>query len=286
MRLPARYILAAVMAIFALVSYYAVRQENPVTGETQHVSLSPEQETTLGLEAAPQMAGQMGGLLPDEQVQAYVNRVGQAVVAKSRANKGPYEYQFHVLADPETINAFALPGGQIFITAALLGLLENEAQLAGVLAHEVGHVVGRHAAEHLAKGRLGQVLAGAAGMATSDADRPGSGMTAAALASMVAQLTMLRYGRNDELEADGLGVEFMSEAHYDPRAMLGVMDILERATSGQGRGPSWLQTHPDPGNRREQIQQRIAEAFPNGVPTEYDTGDTGRFGAMQSQLRR
>lgn len=281
MRFSARLIFAAAMVIFALVSYFSVRQENPVTGETQHVSLSPDEETALGLEAAPQMAGEMGGLHSSEQVQHYVNQVGQTVVANSRAVKGPYQYQFHVLADDQTVNAFALPGGQIFITSALLSKLENEAQLAGVLGHEVGHVVGRHAAEHLAKGQLSQLLVGAAGVAGSD---QGSGQGAAVIASVVANLTSLRYGRKDELEADTLGIEFMGEAQYDPRAMIGVMDILENASGGQGRGPSWLQSHPDPGNRRDSIRQRIAEDFPNGIPGGRGEGNTAAFQAVQAQL--
>lgn len=282
MRFSGRLLIAVFMVIFGLVSYYSTRQENPVTGETQHVSISPEQEVALGLEAAPQMAEQMGGLHPSEQVQRYVDQVGQTVVNKSRAKNGPYAYQFHVLADNQTVNAFALPGGQIFITAALLAQLEGEAQLAGVLGHEVGHVVGRHAAEHLAKGQLGQILTGAAGVAASDQN--GGGQGAAMVASMVAQVTMLKYGRQDELESDALGVGFMSEAGYDPRAMIGVMDILENAAGGQGRGPSWLQSHPDPGNRREHILQRISELFSGNVPEELKTGDPVTFREMQAQL--
>ncbi|MEO5573755.1 MAG: M48 family metallopeptidase [Gammaproteobacteria bacterium] len=282
MRLPIRLLIAAAMVIFAVVSYFSVRQENPVTGETQHISLSPDQEIALGLEAAPQMAGQMGGLYPNEQVQDYVNRIGQTVVANSRAKNGPYQYQFHVLADDQTVNAFALPGGQIFITSALLSKLENEAQLAGVLGHEIGHVIGRHAAEHLAKGKLSQLLVGAAGVAGSD--QMGGGQGTAMIASVVANLTSLQYGRKDELESDTLGIDFMAEAGYDPRAMVGVMDILENASGGQGRGPSWLQSHPDPGNRRESIRQRIAEKFPNGVSDTRGTGDEHAFRAMQAQL--
>lgn len=280
MRLSPRLLIAAALILFGLFSYYAARQENPVTGEVQHVSLSPDQEVALGLEAAPQMAGQMGGLHPSAQVQGYVNAVGQKVVDNSRASQGPYQYQFHVLADPQTVNAFALPGGQIFITAGLFAKLQNEAQLAGVLGHEVAHVVGRHAAEHMAKGQLGQLLVGAAGVAASD--QMGSGQAAAAVASMVAQLTMLKYGRTDELEADQLGVIFMSEAGYDPRAMIGVMDILENASGGSARAPSWLQSHPDPGNRRARIQQIITEQFSTGAPD--NSGDPMQFSAMQGQL--
>lgn len=283
MRFLMRAGIAAVMVVFALITYCSTRQENPVTGETQHISMTPDQEIALGLEAAPQMAGQMGGLHPSERVQEYVDNVGRAVVARSSAQKGPYEYRFHVLADAQTVNAFALPGGQIFITSGLLARLENEAQLAGVLGHEVGHVVGRHAAEHIAKGELSQRLVNAAGVAAYDPGSPGGGMAASAVAAMVAKLTTLRYGRNDELEADSLGIDFMSEADYDPRAMSGVMDVLEGATTGQGGGPDWLQTHPDPGNRRERIREIIEEKFSGNAAT-LSTGDPAQFRAIQAEL--
>lgn len=276
--------IALVMVIFGLVAYFSATQENPITGETQRVSLSPDQEVALGLEAAPVMAREMGGLHPDGQVRAYVGEVGNRVVAQSTAKTSPYRFQFHVLADPKTVNAFALPGGQIFITAALLSQLQNEAQLAGVLGHEVGHVIGRHAAEHMAKGQLTQILVGAAGVAGMDPGSPGSGQRAAMIASMVGNVVNLRYGRNDELESDSLGIRFMSEAGYDPRAMIGVMDILENASGGAARGPEWLQTHPNPGNRRETIKQEIAQKFPQGPPPNLSTRGSGLFDQIKQRL--
>jgi predicted Zn-dependent protease len=275
--------IALVMVVIGLVSYFSATQENPITGETQRVSISPDQEVALGLEAAPVMAREMGGLHPDPKVQAYVNQVGSRIVAKSAAQDSPYKFQFHVLADPRTVNAFALPGGQIFITAALLAQLQNEAQLAGVLGHEIGHVIGRHAAEHMAKGQLTQILVGAAGVAGFDPGSPGSGQRAAVIASMVGSIVNLRYGRNDELESDVLGVRFMTEAGYDPRAMIGVMEILEKASGGPG-GPEWLQTHPNPGNRRENLKQVIAKQFPEGIPQGVSVGDSSLFAAVQSRL--
>lgn len=276
--------IALVMVIFGLVTYFSTTQDNPITGEKQRVAISPEQEVALGLEAAPVMAREMGGLHPDRQVQAYVSEVGNRVVKTSGAKGTPYRFQFHLLADPKTVNAFALPGGQIFITAALLSQMQNEAQLAGVLGHEVGHVIGRHAAEHMAKGQLTQILVGAAGVAGMDPGSPGSGQRTAIIASMVGNVVNLRYGRNDELESDALGIRFMSEAGYDPRALIGVMEILEKA-SGGGRGaPEWLQTHPDPGNRREAIKQEIAAKFPQGIPSELSTTGSGQFEEIKRRL--
>ena len=272
------------MVVFGLVTYFSATQENPITGETQRVAISPDQEVALGLEAAPVMAREMGGLHPNSQVQAYVNEVGRRVVAESAAKNSPYRFQFHVLADPRTVNAFALPGGQVFITAALLGQLQNEAQLAGVLGHEIGHVIGRHAAEHMAKGQLTQILVGAAGVAGMDPGSPGSGQRAAVIASMVGNIVNLQYGRNDELESDTLGIRFMSEAGYDPRAMIGVMDILEKASGGGRGGPEWLQTHPNPGNRRENLKQIIEKNFPQGVPANLSTRGSGSFEEVKRRL--
>ncbi len=272
-----RYIIAIVLALVGLFTYFGSQQDNPITGESQRVAISPDQEVALGIEAAPQMAAQMGGLHPDETLQAYLNAAGRAIVDKSGAKDSPYQYRFHLLRDPDTVNAFALPGGQIFITAALFKKLENEAQLMGVLGHEVGHVVGRHAAEHMAKGQLANVLAGAAGVAAAD-------YRASAVANMVAQVTALQYGRKDELEADSLGLRFMSEAQFDPRALINVMSILENASGGRARGPEWLQSHPNPGNRRESIKQYIAEKFPDGVPANFQTGNAQRFSQMQARL--
>ena len=265
-----RQMVAVVIAAGALLSYYGSREVNPVTGETQHIAISQEQEVALGLRSAPEMAEQFGGLEQDAETQEDIESVGQGIVKRSGAAKTSYEFRFRVLRDPRTVNAFALPGGPIFITRALLDRLHNEAQLAGVLAHEIGHVVGRHSAEHIAKSQLAQGLVGAVGVATSD-DRGGQG--GAQLAAVVAQLIQLRYGRNDELESDALGVNFMSEAGYDPRTLIEVMEILEKSSGGgDGRRPEFLSTHPDPGNRRERIQEAINRRFPNGIPPELTVG--------------
>lgn len=257
------------MAVVGLVSYYGYRQVNPVTGETQHISLTQDQEVALGLQSAPQMAAEFGGLDPDSDVQSGVSEVGQRIVTRSVAGKTPYQFRFQVLADAETVNAFALPGGPVFITRALLNRLENEAQLAGVLGHEVGHVVGRHSAEQIATSQFAQTLVGAVGVATSNGE--GGGQQAAYLAGFVGQMVQLKYGREDELQADSLGVDLMSEGGYDPRALINVMEILARS-SGGSRQPEFLSSHPDPGDRQEKIREAIAKRFPSGVPADLSLG--------------
>jgi beta-barrel assembly-enhancing protease len=260
-----RLIIGIVMALLALAGYYGSRSFNPVTEEVQHVDISPEQEVALGLQAAPEMAQQFGGLHPDQQAQGLVDRICRELVTQTSAKDTPYEFDCHVLADEQTINAFALPGGQVFITAGLMDRLQTEGQLAGVLGHEIGHVVARHGAEHIAKARLTQDLTGAAVIATYDPENPSSQRNAA-VAALIGQLVNMRFGRQDELESDRLGVRFLAEAGYDPSSMIEVMRILEEASGGGARQPEFFSTHPNPDNRIASIQAAIAERFPQGVP--------------------
>lgn len=242
-------IIGLIYAGFTLVKYYSNTQVNPITGEEQHVSLSPEQEIAIGLQSTPRMMQQHGGLHPDERAQQHVDAVGARLVNNSIARRSGYQYDFHLLADPRVINAFALPGGQVFITAALYSQLENEDQLAGILGHEIGHVIHRHGAERMAKTELTSGLTGAAVLASGDYET-------AQAAKMIGNLINMKYGRDQELESDDFGVRLMVEAGYDAEALIGVMDILERA-SGGNRKPEFQSTHPSPENRREIIREAI-----------------------------
>jgi len=258
-----RLLIAAALAIMAVAGYVGQKSENEITGETQYVALTHEQEVALGLEAVPQIAAEFGGLV-DHPIADYVADVGKRVALGVGEKSNLYDYEFHVLADDQTVNAFALPGGQIFVTVAMLKSLESEAELAGVLGHEVGHVVGRHGAEHLAKQQLGQGLVGAAGAASWDPDSPGSAQQAAMVAAAVNQLVQLKYSRSDELESDALGVKFLKESKYDPGAMIGVMQALQRASKGRGGEPEFFQTHPDPENRIARLRELVGDDSGHG----------------------
>ena len=252
-----RLIIAAVMVLISLVGYYGARSYNPVTDEVQHVSITPEQEVALGLQAAPSMAEQHGGLHPDQQAQQRVDRICHELVEKTAAKQTDYQFDCHVLADESTVNAFALPGGQVFITAGLMAKLKTEEQLAGVLGHEIGHVVARHGAEHIAKQKLTQGLTGAAVIASYDPNNPASRRNAG-VALVIGQLVNMRFGRQDELESDRLGVRFLSEAGYDPREMIEVMKVLAESGGGS-RQPEFFSTHPNPENRIANIEAAIRE---------------------------
>ncbi|MBT8271759.1 MAG: M48 family metalloprotease [Flavobacteriaceae bacterium] len=243
-----KLLIGAGIILFAVIKYCSSAEVNPYTGEKQHIALSEEQEIALGIQVAPQMAQQHGGLYPDERYQAFVDQVGQRLVNSSIARETNYKYDFHLLADEQTINAFALPGGQIFITYALFSKLENEDQLAGVLGHEIGHVIGRHSAERMAKQGLTQgILSGVA---------VGIDPNTAQGAAAIAQMLNMQYGRDDELQSDDLGVKFMLRAGYNAEEMIGVMEIL-KAAAGPNRVPERMSTHPDPENRMEKIREAI-----------------------------
>ena len=244
-------LIAIFLAGFALCKYYSNSQFNEVTGVTQHVSITPEQEIALGLNSYPAMVEQFGGLHPDAEAQKFVKAVGQRIVQQSDAKDTPYQYDFHLLYDPDVVNAFALPGGQVFITQALFNQLETEDQLAGVFGHEIGHVVARHGAERIAKQELTQGLTGAAVIASGD-------YQTAQAAQMIASLVNMSYGRDQELQSDDLGVRFMVESGYDPEALVGVMQILEKA-SGGSQQPEFMSTHPSPENRVQRIREAIAK---------------------------
>jgi predicted Zn-dependent protease len=268
-----RILAGLAIAAIGLITYFSRTQTNPVTGEKQHIAMSVDQEKALGLQAAPEMASKMGGALdpkrdPDAKM---VAEVGHKLVRSTEASKSPYvgNFNFYLLDDRQTINAFALPGGQIFITRALFDKLQDESELAGVLGHEVGHVINRHSAEHMAKGQLGQMLVGAVAVGASD--ERGRGQMAAMAAAMANQMLQLKYGRGDESESDAYGLKLMGQAGYDPRGMLDVMQVLKEAGGGRKQA-EWTSSHPLPENRFTEVKQIIAQQYPNGVPTSLTRG--------------
>ncbi|MEM6865895.1 MAG: M48 family metalloprotease [Bacteroidota bacterium] len=240
-----RIFIGLAIVAFAFIRRCNNKEENPYTGRVQNINMTADQEIAIGLQSAPEMAQQHGGLYPDERMQALVDAVGNRLVQNSIARETPYQFDFHLLADNRTINAFALPGGQCFITYALFSQLD-ESQLAGVLGHEIGHVIGRHSAERIAESNFWQTLTMGASV----------GGDMGGLVSGIGQNTLLKNGRGDELESDELGVLLMIQSGYDPNSMIKVMEIL-RASAGTNRVPEFQSTHPDPENRIEKIKEAI-----------------------------
>jgi predicted Zn-dependent protease len=240
-----RLLIGLVVIAFAFLRRCSQQETNPYTGRTQAISLSPDQEIAIGLQSAPQMAQQHGGLHPDKRYQDKVGDVGNRLINNSVAKETPYKYEFHLLKDQNTINAFALPGGQIFITYALFSKLENEDQLAGVLGHEIGHVLGKHSNERITNAGFWKYFV--MGAAAVDME---------SIVQQYGQGSLMKNGRGDELESDELGVLFMLNAGYNPEEMIGVMEIL-KATAGPNIIPEFKSTHPDPENRIEKIREAI-----------------------------
>ncbi len=250
-------LLGLLYAGYQVISYYSKTEYNEITGQKQRIGLTKNQEIQLGLQSAPHMAKQHGGLHPDNKAQEYVDRVGKKLVLNSIAASSGYEFDFHLLTDPQTINAFALPGGQVFITQALFSKLQNEDQLAGILGHEIGHVLARHGAQRVAKDQLTKGLANAAVLVTGD-------HSGGQLAAMIGSVVGMKYGRGQELESDDLGIRLMMKSGYNPEEMVGVMKIL-KAASGGGRQPEFFSTHPNPENRIEKILESIQKYKNQGL---------------------
>jgi predicted Zn-dependent protease len=270
-----RLLIALAVALFAVISYYAKPGDrNEVTGETERVALTEEaDEVQLGLQAAPEMVGMHGGPSLDMQAQRNVQQLGRELLAAldrdleehnrehpddPRSNPYREAFRFTLLADPQTVNAFALPGGQVFFTQALYDRLSTVGQIAGVLGHEVGHVLSRHSNKQMARAGMFQGIAGAIGVLGGD-------VNSARMGQMVGAVLSTKYGREAELESDKWGVRLMEMAGYDPRSMIDVMRVLDEAGGGGGP-PEFLSTHPKPANRVEYIKQVIAEEFPEGLP--------------------
>lgn len=251
-----RLIMAAGLILVSLFTYFSSQSTNPITKENQHISMSPDQEIAMGLQAAPEVANEFGGLDPSAADQQRVKQIGQRIVQSSPAHTTPYQFDYHLLADREVVNAFALPGGQIFITRALYEKLPSDSELAGVLGHETAHVVARHSAEQIAKAQLTQGLTGAAVIAACDPNSPTGCIAASQVGALVGQLINMQYSRSDENESDWLGVCFMNDSGYNPQDMVKVMQVLASLSQGQ-RQPEFMSSHPDPGNRITSIQQDI-----------------------------
>jgi len=266
--IKARLLIALAIAAFALISYYTKPGDiNQVTGESERVAMTEEsQEIQLGLQAAPEMVGQHGGPSRNAADQERVSQVGMRLLntlqdhLEAKGFNNPYlnSFRFTLLADSRTVNAFALPGGQVFITQALYNRLETEGQLAGVLGHEIGHVLARHGNKRMAKQGLFQGLAGAIGVL-------GGTNQSAQMAQMISSVLAMKFGRDDELESDDWCVRLCGMSGYDPHAMIGVMKILAEASGGKSQ-PEFFSTHPSPPNRIEKIKAVIAREYPQGVP--------------------
>jgi len=249
---------ASSLLLSALLSYSCVTDIVPATGERRYLGYSWQQEVEIGKQVSKEVAS-LFGIYRDPKATRYVTEVGNRVLATSHLRRPGIDEQirgtpitFGVLDSP-IINAMALPGGYIYVTRGMLAHLNNEDQLATVLAHEIGHIAARHAARQAWQQKIGQGLLLGGALLGQGLGLPVQELLN--LGGMAAQLIFLRYSREDELEADRLGAEYSSAAGYDPREVIGLFETLNRIQEKEGQGmPGFLATHPDPGARIERIR--------------------------------
>lgn len=246
----------SLVALFALLPL-AGCTTNEATGRNQFLPMSWEEELEIGAQAAPEFVEQSGGQLPDQSVVNYVSELGARLAAQSEMPDIPWE--FYVL-DSQVINAFALPGGKVFMSRGLIEKMDNEAQLAGVLGHEIGHVTARHGNERMGKALLAQGLILAVGIGGAVSDNEWMQVLGVGTAAG-GQLFLLKYSRSNELEADALGVRYMSKLGYNPVGQVQVMEILREASGGSAQ-PEWLSTHPASDTRIEALEAIITKEYP------------------------
>jgi predicted Zn-dependent protease len=244
---------ASILCVLALYSCAT----NPATGKKQLMLVSEGQEASMGLEADQQFHGLYGDF-EDPKIQAYVESVARPLAAVSERPGLPWT--FRVVDDPQ-VNAFALPGGYVYVTRGILTHMNSEAELAGVLGHEIGHVTARHSANAQSKQMLGMVGLGV-GMILSPTLRQGGDALGQAFG-----LVFLKFGRDQESQADELGLRYIVRKDYRPEGMLDVFRMLDGVTnaSGGARLPNWLSTHPAPPNRLADMKRLIAEQHAAGT---------------------
>ena len=264
----ARRIVSSSLTMLLLVIQLSAVSGGPEFPDPGHPGMSREQQRQLGLQAAAQVYKQMP-VLPDTSPETqYVRQLGQKLVA-TIPQQYSWPFEFHVIPQKE-INAFALPGGPMFINVGTITAARNEAELAGVMAHEMSHVYMQHSAKQASKAQTTGLLAGLAGAVLGSAVGGLGGQLAQMGVQMGAQGLMLKYSRTDESQADAVGAIILYKAGYNPQAMAEFFKTLE--TESTGAPPQWLSDHPNPGNRSLAIEQEIK----NWPPKQY-AADSAAF---------
>jgi predicted Zn-dependent protease len=233
---------------------------NPTTGRSQLNLLSRDEEIAIGEEAKSEVTTEYGGKVANQAVQNYLSEVGMKLAAQTEGENPslPWEY---TLLDSDVVNAFALPGGKTFITRGLVELLDDEAELAFIMGHETGHVTARHQNEQISRQLGASLVVAGAGIAIGQSDNGIVQQAVPTIISGAGGLYLLRFGRTQELEADRLGMRYMTRSGYDPKAALDAMKVLENLAKGAAREPEFLSTHPYPENRIEQINDMLRHKY-------------------------
>jgi predicted Zn-dependent protease len=236
-------LLAVLLVFSALIISCAV---NPVTGKKQFMLVSEKQEKAMGLAYDPQVINEFG-LYDDQKLQNFINEKGKLMGRIS--HRPQIDYQFRILDSP-VVNAFAVPGGYVYFTRGIMAHFNNEAEFAGVLGHEIGHITARHSAQQQSDAILAQVGFMAAMIASKDFRRYSD------LAQTGLSLLFLKFSRNHESQSDKLGVEYSTKIGYNSHEMANFFQTISRIQEQSGNGvPTFLSTHPDPGQRYTKVHE-------------------------------
>ena len=255
--------LSSLFGLFLALTLIQACATNPVTGKKQISFISEQQEIQMGQSYDPQVVAEMG-VYDNPKLQAFLNEKGQAMAARSHRPNLPWTFR---LVDSDVVNAFAVPGGFVYFTRGIMAHFNNEAQFAGVLGHEIGHVTARHTVQQQSKQQLYGGLA-VVGMVLSP-ELASQGQSV--MQGM--QLLFLKFGRDAEEQSDKLGVEHSTMIGYDAREMAGFFSTLDRLSGGsENRAPTFLSTHPDPLNREARVQELALEYQAQDPKTNYDVG--------------
>ncbi|MBT9493767.1 MAG: M48 family metalloprotease [Paucibacter sp.] len=274
---------AALLTTLAACGTVAV---NPVTGKAERTVMDEASEIAEGRKAHAQVLQEYTALA-DPKLQAYVNELGQRLAKAS--HRSHLDWHFTVLDSPE-VNAFALPGGYVYITRGIMAYLESEADLAGVIGHEIGHVTARHGAQRATRQQtagIGVLAASVLGAVLESQGLGGAGQLLGQASQGAAAGYVASYGREQELQADGLGAEYLARSHYDPKNMVDVIHVLknqERFAAEQARlegraapsGSNWLASHPSNDQRLSQISQ-TASTYAAGAGNSYQDDGRARY---------
>jgi len=237
--------------LFLSFCFYTGCAVNPITGKEELMLFPEQQDIELGQKYAPEVEKQLGGRIDDTALQNYINSVGQKIAKVS--HKPYFEYQF-VAVNHKSLNACALPGGHIFITKGMLKKLTSEAQLAGILGHEITHVVARDTSAAMSREIGLEILLTAAAYG-------GATRGVLTVADVAKQIIGLKYSRTDEKDADLGGLDYIVRAGYNPYGMVETMQMLEE--ENQEAPIEFLSTHPSPGNRVLYLKARIQTRYQN-----------------------
>lgn len=254
-------IAAAALAATALL-FASGCETNAATGRSQFNSLSRDEEIAMGSQAMPGMIAEYGGKTNNPAIQQYITGIGRTLASKTEADNPSLPWEFTLLDAPE-INAFATPGGKVYIARGLVEKMTNEAQLAGVLGHEIGHVTARHISEAISRQQgiqIGTAIGGAIIAGTASDDNRAAATAAGIGLAVGGQLVNLRFSRAQESESDTLGMRYMVRAGYDPKGMEQTMEILAAAAGGGGSS-DFFATHPDPAKRRADVARLIRTTY-------------------------